>query len=127
MNRRSTRLEGGFSLIELMIAVAIIAIIAAVALPMYREYVDTAGEGRLVTNIATMEVFQEDFRLRTGAYLLVAADIATIEAAIGWEPQQNDGTTYAITDPGTGSYDVTATGDDGFVVCMRYPEKVRCP
>jgi len=81
----------------------------------------------LVNNLSTIEMFQEDFRLRNGAYLLVAADIATIQAGIGWAPQSNDGTLYAIADGGGGSYDVTATGADGVVVCMRFPAKNRCP
>ena len=74
----------GFTLIELMIAVAIIAIIAAVALPAYTGYIATSREGVLVSNISTIEIFQEDFNLRNGAYLLVAANIAAITAGIGW-------------------------------------------
>lgn len=115
----------GFSLIELMIAVAVIAIVAAVALPVYTGYIETSREGVLVGNIATMEVFQEDFRLRTGNYLLVAADTAAIEAGIGWNPQ-DDAVAYSIADGGGGSYEVTATDDTGTTVCIRYPEGDRC-
>lgn len=118
----------GFSLIELMIAVAIIAIIAAVALPMYRDYIQTSREGVLVNNLSSIEIFQEDRRLRQGTYLVTAADVATITAAIGWNPQDDGGVTYVITDPGTGSYDVTATeAGTATTVCMRFPEKIRCP
>lgn len=123
----STKLQRGFTLIELMIAVAIVAIIAAIALPAYNDYIASAREGTLVNNISTIEMFQEDFRLRNGAYTLVAADVAAIEAAIGWDPQSDDGTAYAISDGGGGSYDVTATGADGVVVCIRFPAKTRCP
>ena len=116
----------GFTLIELMIAVAIIAIIAAVALPLYSGYIATSREGVLVNNIGTIEIFQEDRRLRQGAYMLVAANVAAITADIGWAPQVDDGTTYAIADGGGGSYDVTATDATGAAVCMRFPEKNRC-
>ena len=58
----------GFTLVELMIVVAIMAIIAAVAMPLYTGYIRTARIGALVDSIATIEVFQEDFRLRTGNY-----------------------------------------------------------
>ena len=119
--------SSGFTLIELMIAVAILAVIASVALPAYQDYIATSREGVLVTNISTMEMFQEDFRLRNGGYLTSAADNAAIEAGIGWAPQSDDGTTYVITDAGGGSYDVTATAPDGTALCLRMPAKDRCP
>ena len=46
------RIEGGFSLIELMIAVAIVAVLAALAMPLYNQYsmrsVRTAAQGDLL-------------------------------------------------------------------------------
>jgi len=120
------RRSGGFTLIELMIAVAIIAIIAAVGLPLYNGYVQSSREGVLINNIVTMEVFQEDYRLRTGAYLTTAANLGAITAAIDWQPQSNNGTTYVIAAGPGGSYQVTATDAAGTVVCYRLPDKVRC-
>ena len=117
----------GFSLIELMIAVAILAILATIALPLYNGYIQTSREGTLIYNISTIELFQEDQRLRTGAYVTAAADLAAIQAAIGWRPE-SDGITYSIAAPGpAGTYDVTATDASGLAVCMRFPAKIRCP
>jgi prepilin-type N-terminal cleavage/methylation domain-containing protein len=118
--------HNGFTLIELMIAVAIIAILAGVALPLYRNYIQTSQQGVLINNIASIEVFQEDFRLRTGAFLTTAANLAAITAAIGWQPQNNDGTTYSVAAGPGGSYQVTATSPTGIVVCRRFPDKVAC-
>ena len=119
--------QKGFSLLELMIVVALIAVISAIALPLYSGYVGVAQEGVLVNNIRTIEIFQEDQRLRTGAYLTVAADVAAIEAAIGWVPNGDaPGTTYSIAAGAGTSYEVTATAPDGTVVCLVLPDGVRC-
>jgi type IV pilus assembly protein PilE len=132
------RTDRGFTLIELLIVVALLAAISGIALPMYNGYIQTSRQGALINNIATMEVFQEDFRLRTSCYAVGLADVAAINAAIGWQPQTVDGTTYSIatggvcaaapTNPNRGSsYRVTATDNVGTTVCRQFPQKIACP
>lgn len=121
MNQRSR----GFTLIELLVAIGIVAVLASIALPLYNGYVQTSREGVLVNNISSMEIFQEDFRLRTGSYLLTAADTAAITAAIGWDPQ-DDAIDYSIADGGGGTYEVTAVDEAGVTVCLRLPPGDPC-
>ncbi len=121
-----THTSNGFTLLELMIAVAILAILAGVAIPTYNEYIDNSREAKLINNIATIEVFQENYRLRTGAYATSGANLADITSVIDWEPQTDDGTTYTLGPSGTG-YSITATDTQGKSVCIIYPQKTRCP
>ena len=51
----------GFSLIELLVAVAIVAILAAVALPGYRDYVRRGKLAEAYTNLASQRVKMEQF------------------------------------------------------------------
>jgi len=120
------REQHGFTLIELMVAIAIVAILSAIAFPIYNSYIDTSEEGVLVTNIASMEIFQEDFRMRNGSYAVNLADLDAIEAAIGWRPQANDGITYSIANGDGSVYQVTANHPNGETVCVEYPSRTRC-
>ena len=61
----------GFSLIELLVAVAIVSILAAVAIPGYRDYVTRGKLAEAYTNLASqrvkMEQFYQDQRTYNGA------------------------------------------------------------
>lgn len=127
--RFHTTSASGFTLIELMIAIAIVAVISAVALPLYNGYIQTAREGVLVNNISTIEMFQEDARLRTGAYVAGNYDVAGGDTGLSdpplrWNPQ-DDSIIYRVVLAGAG-YRVTATDSIGTSVCLEFPGGTRC-
>jgi type IV pilus assembly protein PilE len=122
--------QSGYTLIEMMVAVGIIALLAAIAIPLYNGYIETSRIGALVNNIATIAVFEEDFRLQNGAYQQGVFNV-TPDAdlqILGWQPQDNDGTVYTIdTATVPGSYQVTAVDRTGTTVCKQYPANIDCP
>ena len=120
----------GFSLLELLIVVAVIVAVAAIGIPVYRGYVATAHESALTSRMAAMAVFQEDTRLRTGAYGAGTFDRAngvdTLGAAIGWQPSAGDDTVYVVTADGAASWTVTARTGAGPALCRVFPANTAC-
>ena len=63
------RNDAGFTLIELMITVAIVGILAAIALPSYRDYVTRSKLTEATANLADMRVKMEQFFLDNKTYV----------------------------------------------------------
>lgn len=74
MNRQS-----GFTLIELMIVVAIVAILAAIAIPLYRDYIS-----RTLASGATAEL--ASFRTAIASCIAETQDVSTCDAGANGIP-----------------------------------------
>jgi type IV pilus assembly protein PilA len=81
------RVQQGFTLIELMIVVAIVGILAAIAIPAYSDYIVRSKVSEAVAGLGACKTSVSEFIGTKGAALLTAAnagctDIATQYAGI---------------------------------------------
>jgi type IV pilus assembly protein PilE len=96
----------GFTLIELMIVVAIIAILAAVAWPSYQNYVIRGNRAAAQSFMMTIATRQEQYLLTNRSYTTAIGTGGLGLTA----PKETDGRyTFAVTNPTTSSYLITAT------------------
>ena len=65
----SQRKLGGFTLMELMIAMAIVAILAAIALPSYTAYIQRGKIAEATSNLAAMRVLMEQYFMDNRTYV----------------------------------------------------------
>ena len=128
--------KNGFTLVELMIAIAIAAILGSLAMTAYNGYVSSSRESALLQTLQSVKLVQEDRRLRLGEYVEGAYDPTNpsvsggLASTLGWNPSdpsleislvaecQADGTAPECA-RGSG-IKVTATHTQGESMCRIY-------
>ena len=58
----------GFSIIELLVVVAIIGVLAAVGIPMYQGYVQNTKNSNAKNNLSSIFVTQEEYKADSNIY-----------------------------------------------------------
>ncbi len=94
----------GFTLIELMIVVAIIGILAAIAIPNFLSYQCKSKQSEAKTNLGAIANSEESYNADYSRYI-DCANVAELKTNLNWEAKGNRKYDYSV---------LTGTPTDGF-------------
>ena len=120
MNRIQTmkrRAQAGFTLIELMIVVAIIGILAAIAIPQYQNYVSRAKWQDNIARVATTKLSIAECSQNSNGDLSLCDSEAKLQSVVGYPALPTASPTLASVALGSGAV-ITITGTSAVGSCV---------
>jgi type IV pilus assembly protein PilA len=78
VRRNATGTQRGFTLVELMVVVAMVGILATLAVYGVKKYLNSSKSSEAIQMIGSIKTAQEAYRAETFAYLNVSGAIATL-------------------------------------------------
>ena len=110
--------QGGFTLVELMIAVVVAGILAAVAVPAYTSFITKSRAKDASADLAALALNMENsFQLQLRYPVHADKTAATTALFKGWAPTQASHFSYSLASD-AGSYTLTATGKGSLAGCV---------
>lgn len=109
MTRRGVDGRGGFSLLELLIVVAIILILATIAIPSFLRSRQAANESGAVAGLKSVNIAQANYLLSTQGYGTIAQLVADGLLEDRFANQVSGYSLTVIVDPSLQDYEANAT------------------
>lgn len=108
--------QEGLTLLELMVTLAIVAILTSIAIPVYRDYVSTSRNVEALNNMQSLRLAEEEYYMENHSYIAGTYDAVsgtkTLQTGLGWSPAEPDSQqqfSYAVAIT-TSTFTITSKG-----------------
>ncbi len=117
-SHRNTYKTAGFTLMELMIVVAIIGILGTIAVPAYNGYITSARISECANEVAAISLAQKQFLLENNRYFPDGGGAALTVTSVG--------ATYLAIEATSGGYFRSTYREHGAIGGAQYNAHVNC-
>ena len=100
----------GFTLIELMVTIAIVSVLAAIAIPAYNGYIKTAKMAEAKTNLSALRLAEEEYFIENNTYFFGNSTASLESESEGlWKATDDTNFDYVVT--ASSGWTAVATGN----------------